>query len=247
MKADGAQTVSAAPSPAALRNLIAGAWVSQAIYVAAKLGIADLLEEKPQSPAELAETTGANADALHRLMRALASIGLFAEDENGRFGLTPLGGGLRSNGPVSLRAFAIFCGESWHWRAWGELLHSVRTGQSAFEHLFGKGLFDYFAEHPEAARINDAAMTSSGALQSSAVASAYDFSSGTIVDVGGGEGALLSAILARHLDARGVLFDLPHAIRGAAVPLADARLAKRCDLVAGSFFEGVPSGAIFIS
>ncbi len=131
----------AAPAPTALRDLITGGWVSRAIYVAAKLRIADLLEDGPKSPAALAEMTGVRADGLHRVLRMLASLGMFVETEDGCFALTPLAEGLRSKAPVSWRAFAIFCGESWHWRAWGELLHSVRTGQPAFEQVFGMGLF----------------------------------------------------------------------------------------------------------
>ena len=242
MTANNAPTTSAAPAPMALRDLIVGGWVSQAVYVAAKLGLADLVEDGPKSPAELAEATGTRADRLHRVLRMLASIGVFVENEDGRFALTPLAEGLRSRAPVSWRAFAIFCGENWHWRAWGELLHSVRTGEPAFEHTFGTSLFDYLSGNPEAAQVFDTAMTSSGALQNRAVVSAYDFSAGTIVDVGGGEGALLAAILARNPDARGVLFDLPHAAEGAAGLLAAAGLAQRCEVVPGSFFEQVPTG-----
>ena len=122
----------------ALLQIASGSWIGQAVHVAAKLGIADLLEDGPRSPAALAEATGTHAGALHRLLRALASLGVFAEDADGRFALTPLAEGLRTNAPGSLRAYAIMMGEDWHWRAWGELLHSVRTGQSAFDHVFGR-------------------------------------------------------------------------------------------------------------
>ncbi|HEX2278303.1 MAG TPA: methyltransferase [Candidatus Tectomicrobia bacterium] len=172
---------------------------------------------------------------------------MFVETEDGRFALTPLADGLRSKAPVSWRAFAIFCGESWHWRAWGELLHSVHTGQPAFEYAFGTGAFDYFAAHPEAARIFDAAMTSGGSLQNRAVVTAYDFSAGTTVDVGGGEGALLTTILGAYPSARGLLFDLPHVIEAATNLIAKAGLEARCDVVSGSFFEQVPvGGSIYI-
>lgn len=241
MSQDGSNTAAASASMALLQ-MASGSWIGQAVHVAAKLGIADLLEDGPKSPAALAEATGAHADALHRLLRALASLGVFAEEADGRFALTPTAEGLRTNAPDSLRAYAIMLGESWHWRAWGELLHSVRTGQSAFEHAFGRDLFGYFGEHPEAARVFDAAMTSRTGHENAIVTVAYDWPAGMIVDVGGGQGALLAAILARTSDARGVLFDLPHVIAAARGLIDEAGLTARCDLVAGNFFERVPTG-----
>jgi hypothetical protein len=225
-----------------LLELASGCWVAQAVHVAAKLGIADLLEHGPKSLAALAEATGADADALRRLLRALASLGVFAEDDNGSFTLTPLAEGLRTSVPGSLRGYAIMMGEKWHWRAWGELLHSVRTGQSAFEHVFGCNLFQYLGQDPEAGRAFTAAMTSRTGQENAVVTAAYDWPAGTIVDVGGGQGALLAAILARRTDARGVLFDLPHVIAAAGELIEEKGLTARCELVAGDFFEVVPAG-----
>jgi hypothetical protein len=231
-----------APSPSAtLLNLIVGSWVSQAISVAAKLGIADLLEEGPRSCADLAKAAGAHPDALYRLLRTLASTGIFAEEDDGRFALTPLAEGLRTNAPASLRAYAAFCAEDWHWQAWGQLLHSVRTGNSAFEHVHGTQLFDYFARHPQAARAFDEAMTSRGNLEDRAIAAAYDMPR-TIVDVGGGRGSLIATMLRRNPEARGILFDRPHVIAGATALIREAGLADRCQLVAGDFFDRVPAG-----
>jgi hypothetical protein len=169
-------------------------------------------------------------------------MGVFAEDAEGRFVLTPLAEGLRADAPASMRAFIMMMGEDWHWRAWGELLESVRTGQSAFEHVFGCGLFAYFAARPEAARVFDAAMTSRTDQEKAAVLAAYDWPAGTIVDVGGGVGALLAAILARRPDAHGVLFDLPHVTTDATERIEQAGVSQRCKVVAGDFFQEVPPG-----
>ena len=241
MASDEPQTGTTSASMTLLR-MISGSWVSQAIHVAAKLQVADHLASGAKSSDELARAAGADADALHRLLRALASVGVFTEGGDGRFSLTPLADALRTDAPGSLRAYAIMLGEDWHWRAWGQLPHSVRTGQSAFEHVFGCGVFDYFAAHPEAAQVFNAAMTSRTGQENAAVTAAYEWPAGTIVDVGGGQGALLAAILERNPDARGVLFDVAHVVDAARPLMAEAGLAARCELVAGSFFERVPSG-----
>src|SRR5713101_4377476 len=146
--------------PVAMLQMIAGFWVSRAIYIAAKLGIADLLKGGPQSSEELAQATGLHAPSLYRVLRALASVGVFAEDDRGRFALTPLAATLRTDVPGSLCAFAIAeLGED-HYPAWGEVLHSVKTGEIAFNHLFGMDVWQYRAQHPEDGRIFDEAMAS---------------------------------------------------------------------------------------
>jgi hypothetical protein len=232
-----------APSPSpTLLDLIVGSWVSQSISVAAGLGIADLLDDGPLPCADLARATETHPDALYRLLRALASIGIFAEDGDGRFALTPLAEGLRTKSPASLRAYAIFAGADCHWRAWGQLPHSVRTGECAFEHVFGTQVFDYFARHPDAAQVFDAAMTSRSSTEDPAVAGAYKDLRGTIVDVGGGRGSLMAALLHRNPEARGILFDRPHVIEGATALIREAGLAERCQLVGGDFFDRVPRG-----
>ena len=230
-------------SPMALLNMVTGCWVSQALYVAAKLGIADLLHEGPQSCTRLAEATQTHAGSLYRVLRALASVSIFAEDEEGRFSLTPLAEHLRAGAPGSLRAFTIMLGEQEHWRAWEGVLHSVRTGQPAFEHVFGMPHFRYFAEHPEAARIFDEAMTSRGGQENEAIVAAYDFANTrTMVDVGGGQGTLLASILQVHPNARGVLFDLPHVIATSRTRMASAGQGAQFEFVAGDFFVSVPAG-----
>ena len=217
--------------------------VSQAIYVAAALGIADLLEDGPKSADELAEATGTHAPSLYRLLRALASVGLFIETDD-RFGLTPLAEYLRTDTPGSLRAFVMLIGQQSFWRSWGHLLHSVRTGEPAFRKLYGTGPFEYWAAHPEEAAVFNAAMTSllSGVVD--AVVQSYDFSGiGVLLDVGGGEGALLAALLAANPSLRGILFDQPHVVSTVGALLEQAGVADRCEVVGGSFFEAVPAGA----
>jgi hypothetical protein len=229
--------------PATLVQMLTGCWISQALYVAATLGIADLLREGPRSYEMLAEATQTHAGALYRILRALASLGVFAEDEERRFTLTPLAELLRSDAPGSLRAFAIMLGSREHWRAWEGALHSVKTGEPAFDHVFGMPLFQYFATHPESASVFDHGMTSRGAQDNSAILAAYDFSAAhKLVDVGGGHGTLLSSLLAAYPDARGVLFDLPHVIAAVRERLERQGETGRCEYVAGDFFAMVPSG-----
>jgi hypothetical protein len=227
-------------APFALVQLATGYWLSQAIYVAAKVGIADLLAQGPRSAAQLAESVGAHPDSLHRILRALAGAGVFREDGDGRFALTPLAEHLRSDVPTTVRNYVIMLGSGWLWRAWGELLYSSQTGEPAFERVFGTQFFKYMAEHPDAARIFDVAMTSRSRQEDAAVAAAYNWPVGTVVDIGGGRGSQLAAILKRAPACRGILFDQPHVIPSAARLLDEAALAARCEVVAGDFFEGVP-------
>jgi hypothetical protein len=219
-----------------------GSWVSQAISVAARLGIADLLDGEARSCAALAQATNTHPGALYRLLRALASVGIFAEEGDGRFRLTPLAECLRTDSPVSVRDYAVLLGEEWCWRPWGHLLHSVESGAPAFEHVFGMPIFEYLAQSPGAAAVFDAAMSSRGNLEDEAVVAAHDFDRGTIIDVGGGRGSLIAAILRQNLNVRGILFDLPHVQERAAELLRKADLPGRWELVAGDFFDRVPAG-----
>jgi hypothetical protein len=237
MQADGI------PPTVALYQKLTGAWVAQAISVVATLGVADALAGGPQGVDALAAAANADAPSLYRVLRALASTGIFAEDEDGRFRLTPQAEPLRSDAPGSVRPFAIMLGEEWNWRPWGELLHSVRTGQPAFEHAYGTGIFQYMANQPEAAALFDAALTGRSAQDNQAVVAAYDFSVfRTVVDIGGGRGSLLATILLANPDVRGVLFEQAHVIPGARQYLDAAGLGPRCELVAGDFFESVVAG-----
>jgi hypothetical protein len=231
-----------APAPSILQ-LATGFWASQALYVAAKLGMADFLADGPKPVEALAADAGLNAQALYRLLRTLAGVGVFAEDEQGHFRNTTLSKTLETNAPGSLRPFVIMLGEPESWRAWGELLHSVRTGRPAFEYAFGVPLFDYFAAHPEPARIFDEAMASRSAAEIETVLDVYDFSdAGRIVDVGGGNGALLTAILETHPHAEGILFELPTVIERARVTLSGHPAVSRLRFEEGDFFDAVPSG-----
>ena len=226
-----------------LFQMITGYYISQAIYVAATLGIADRLRDGPRFSDELAHATGAHAPSLYRLLRLLVSAGVFAEQEDGRFALTPIGSYLQTETPGSLRAVALQFSGPLHQQAWSALLHSVQTGETAFDHLFGMGLFPYLAHHPEEAAIFNGAMTAFSTQVSTAVVVAYDFAPfGTIVDVGGGQGALLRTILRATPTARGVLFDLPQVVTGAKEPMEAAGLTERCTIVGGDFFESVPTG-----
>ena len=176
-----------------MMSLLSGAWVAQSIFVVAKLGIADLVDQGLVSSVELAAATGAHAPSLSRVMRALVSIGIFTETD-GVFGMTPLSARLRSNVPGSLRAYAIMNGEQWVWRSWGEIELSVRTGRPAFNQIFGAPLFDYYNSHPEAGRVSAAALSSLSVAENAAIVGACNFpASGTVVDVGGGQGSLLAA------------------------------------------------------
>jgi hypothetical protein len=225
-----------------LLHMAAGAYIGQAISVAAKLGIADLLADGPKTPAALAAGAGAHAGSVHRLLRVLASVGVFVEQSEGLFALTPLASCLRTDSTDSLGAFAIMLGEDWHLRAVGDLYHSVKTGEPAFAHVFGMPLYSYLGQNPDASAVFDAAISSRARQENAATAAAYDWPDGTIVDVGGGQGALLAAILAQRPNARGVLFELPHVAESARTFLATTGLAERCQCVAGNAFETVPSG-----
>lgn len=230
------------PAGDALRRMIVGYRLSRAISVAAELGIADLLAASPRDAGELAQATGTHAGALYRVLRLLASEGVFRERDDGRFELTALAEPLRSDAPASLRQRAIFDGLPCNWLPWGSLLHSVTTGEPAFPATFGSSFFEYLRQHPADAAAFDALMAEQTRPWSRAVLAAYDFSAaGTIVDVGGGYGALLAAILAAHAHVRGILLDLPHVVERARPLLADAD-ADRCTVVAGDFFDAVPAG-----
>jgi len=238
------QTVTSELSPAAaMLGLITGFRVSRALYVAAKLGIADRLSNGRKSIDELARLTSVHAPSLFRVMRARASVGIFAEDEQGRYTLTPRAATLQSDVPGSLRAWAILALGEEHYQAWGDLLHTVRTGETAFPHVFGMGVFQYEAQHPEHAKIFDEAMANLVGVYNSAVLASYSFSSiQKIVDVGGGDGSLISAILIKHPNIRGVLFDMPHVADKAKRKITEAGLSDRCEVVAGDAFKEVPSG-----
>jgi|tagenome__1003787_1003787.scaffolds.fasta_scaffold20957168_2 hypothetical protein len=238
------------PSPhAQLDRMITGYWLSQAIYAAAKFGIADLLSSGPKSIDELAQKTSTNPDALYRLLRALASVGIFAEGPPRHFSLTPLAEPLQANVADSKRGLALMSGDE-QFKAWAEIVYSIQTGKKAFDKVFGQPIFDYLGKHHDKAQIFDAAMVGIHGRESGAVLNAYDFTGiDLVVDVGGGNGSQLVALLQANPSMRGVLFDLPHVIERAKAKCATAGLpssanntnsadvASRIEFVAGSFFE----------
>jgi len=224
-----------------LRRLIDGYKVTQAIYVAATLGIADLLAEGTRDSDDLAAATGTDPDALRRLLKALAAVGVLEEHEGSTFTLTAVGEGLRSDGEEPLAGWALFSGGADAWQAWGELLYSTRTGESAFTHVHGMNAWEYRASHPESAAVFDRAMTDLARRSNRSLLDSYDFGRfSTVVDVGGGRGAFLAALLEAHPGMHGVLFDLPHVIETSAATIGATDSRRRVE--AGSFFERVPEG-----
>ncbi len=197
----------------------------------------------PRTSDDLAIATGSHAPSLYRLLRALAGVGVFEETGERQFALTPLGDCLRSDSPVRLKGWAEFIGRPYHWRSWADLRHSVETGENAFQHVHGVDPWEYRAREPEESEIFDRAMTDLTRASVRALLDSYDFGRfGVVVDIGGGRGALLAALLGEYPSLRGVLFDQPHVVSGAAELLSAAGVADRCEVVAGSFFEAVPEG-----
>lgn len=226
--------------PPALFQMMSGYWVSQAVYVAAKLGIADIIQDSPISCEQIATRAQVHADSLFRLLRALESIGI-CQKKNEKYSLTAHGRLLRSDVPGSLRSMALTLGEI-HYQAWANLAHSVRTGRPAFDDVFRAGLFQHLSEKTDDGAIFNAAMSDFSGLVSCAVGLAYDFSGArSVIDVGGGHGKFLRTILQMNAQLKGIVFDLPSVMNGAKEHLAgmNGRLAK----VSGDFFTSVPAGA----
>jgi hypothetical protein len=227
-----------------LLGLINGFQTTQAIRVAATLRVADYLNDGARSVGELAARTKSHPGSLYRLLRALAAVGVFREEEGQKFSLTALGDCLRTDSATPLGAWAEVVGSPCFWQTWGHLLHSVQTGENAFHNLNGKDVWQFRAEHPEDGAAFDRAMTQLSRGSAEAVIRAYDFSPfHHIVDVGGGQGLMLAAILHAHPHMRGTLFDQPDVVAGAKAVLAERGVVDRCHIVGGSFFETVPDGA----
>jgi hypothetical protein len=231
------------PPNVALFEIAQGAWVTQALYAAVRLRLADELAHGPLSADEVARRAGSDPDATFRVLRALAGQGVFTLRRDGRFALTGVGRSLRWDADGSMAPMIAMVGSPEHWQHWSDLHYSVTTGRTAVEKQRGMPIFDYLETNPEyAARFNDA-MTGVSAIAIEAAVPAYDFSDRRlVVDVGGGHGALLTAVLRAAPDARGILFDLPSVADGARAAIAAAGLAQRCAVTGGSFFESVPAG-----
>jgi len=231
------------PPPLQMLQLISGFWIARCTYVLAKLAIADLIKDEPKNADELAAATGSHGPSLFRVLRALASVGVITQDDRNRFGATQLSDTLRDE-PGSMRAFAMTeLGEE-HYPAWGELLHSVRTGGIAFDKAFGENCWEFFARHPDNARIFNDAMSGMTAQANEALHAAYSFVGiKKIIDVGGGHGGLITSILAKNPGMTGILFDSPQVIEGAKTKVMSSQVSDRCELAGGDFFQSIPPGA----
>ncbi|MEY8014924.1 MULTISPECIES: methyltransferase [Mycobacterium] len=240
------------PAPAVLLEMLMDAWVAQAITAAADLGIADALASGPLAAGDLAKAVGADTDALTRLMRALISRGIFRQRRDGRYDLTPLAQPLRRDAEISLAAWARWAGSPQLRERWSHLSDGIRAGRCVAAEMADQNMFDYLAGQPELNDIFNQAMTNVSELSIAPLMAAYDFGSfgarATIVDVGGGHGRLLSAILAATPQARGVLFDMPQVVAGAPEELRRHRVADRVEIAEGSFFDDVipPGGDIYV-
>jgi len=225
---------------------ISAYWTSQLVFVAATLGIADELARRPLAPEALAKRLRVHAPSLRRVLRALASVGVFAARPDGRYRLTPVGATLRSDAPGSLRSFALMMVDDYNWQSWGALLHGVRMGEIPFDHVHGTPVFEYLRARPEKDRVFSESMASISGVENGAIARAYDFGRfGTLVDVGGAHGHLLATILGRHRRLRGILYDQPQVVEAARAAgfITAPGIAARCTVDGGSFFERVPTGA----
>ncbi len=232
------------PPPIQMLQIMSGFWISRCVYILAKLGIADLIKDESKTVDELATATASHALSLFRVLRALASIGIISQHGQNRFGATPLSDTLRSDVRGSLRAFAMTEMGEEHYPAWGELLHSVRTGGIAFDKAFGQPVWEFFANHPDNAKIFNDAMSGMTAQANEALHAAYDFGDiKRIMDVGGGHGGLITSILQKNADMRGILFDSPQVIEGAKASIEALGISDRCELIGGDFFHTVPPGA----
>jgi SAM-dependent methyltransferase len=231
------------PLPPVLFQMATGYWLSQAIYVAAKLGIADLLKDGPQSCFALAAATGSDGRSLFRLMRALAGVGVFSHVSGDCFALNRLATSLQADAPASLKAMVITIGEI-HYQACGSLLYSVQTGSPAFDDVFGASLFDYLRQNADTAGAFHHGMTDLSSMLVYAVLTAYDFTGiASIVDIGGGEGKFLEKILELNPEMRGTVFDTASTLGKARQEPNHGAIGGRCSYVSGDFFDSVPEGA----
>lgn len=235
------------PPPAVVTQMLLGRWVSQAIGAAAKFGYADQLAEGPKTADELGKLTRTHGPSVFRLLRGLASVGIFTESD-GRWSNTPLSDTLREGVQGSVRAMALFVNHEVHIKSWLGLWHAVQTGKSGFVHMHGKNAWEFIEENPDVGEIFNAAMTSFTSTIAHAVVEAHDFAGvEQLCDVGGGHGMLLTTILEKHASMRGILFDLPHVVAGAGAVLGKSAAAKRCEIVGGDFFRSVPAAEAYIS
>lgn len=229
------------PPQVRMLQLACGSWVAQAVSVFARLGVADVLSAGPRRTDEIAAVVGAHPQTLYRLLRALSDYDVVTELDGKRFALAALGETLRHGVPGSCAGMMTMIGSRFQWLAWGDLYESLRTGEPAFARVFGVPIFEYLREHPDDAAIFNAAMSEISEMEIATSLPLYDFGRfRTIVDVGGGHGRLLAAILDAHPGVNGVLFDQPDVVAGAGDNLS--RFGERCRVAGGDFFQSVPSG-----
>jgi len=233
-----------APDPVQQVFQVATGYVpSTALYLAVQAGIADHLAGGPRTTNELAKATGSNEDALYRVLRLLASLGIFEETAPKQFALTPAADVLRTDAPRSIRDVVLFVADPLHFRVYADAIHSLRSGAPSAEQTLGMPVFQYFETHPDYSAIFNNAMTTLSASMVPAVLEAYDFSGiDVLVDIAGGHGRLLAAILKKYPRMKGVLFDRDHVIAGAGAPIVKAGVADRCQTASGDFFQAVPRG-----
>ena len=237
------QPLNQPPVPEQILQIITNFWTSRAVHVFAKLGIPDLLVSGPKTVEELAAETKMHAPSLYRLLRALATTGFVTATADGRFAQSPVSEFLVTDAPGSLRWFTISELGQEHYPAWGNLMHSVKTGEIAFDNFFGADIWKYFQQNPEDAAVFNNSMSGVTAATNEEILAVYDFSSfGTIVDIGGGHGGLITSILKANPKLKGILLDAPQVIEGARPKIEAAGLAERCETVAGDFFKSVPAG-----
>lgn len=233
------------PASLALMQMITASFISQAIYIAAELSIADLLKDNPKTVDELAEATGSKATNLYRVLRALASVGIFSEVTPKKFALTETAKYLQTDIHGSLRSLAMMMGDSWHWHCWGDILNVVKTGQPALQKLYQvNNAFEYLAQNPVSQAIFNDTMTSyNQSFVNPAIVESYNFQDiNNLVDIGGGHGSLIASILKSNQHLNGVLFDLPSVVINANKLLVDEQVSNRCKISAGDFFTSVPAG-----
>jgi len=243
MHAKKINTADAPPPHMQLIEMARGHWMSRIAYVAAELGLADHLAEGPRNATELAAATATHAPSLYRLLRALAGLGILAENDRHEFSLTPIGEALRTGAPGSARATILTIASDWWLSGFGQLRYSVETGKSGFEKTLGMPLFDWLAQNPDQASLFSETMVGVHGMEPAAVAGSYDFSRfSTIVDVGGATGHLLTTILRHHPEPRGILYDLPHVVRDAPRLIEACGMSARVSIEKGSFFDRVPNG-----
>lgn len=240
---DNYERVDMSENAAALASMLNGYQSTAILYVAAKLDLADILSRRARDSGDLACALGAHPSSLHRILRALVVLGVCREEDDGRFTLTALGTLLRSDVPGSLNAMAVICGEE-YFGAWGGLLHTVMTGETAFDHVFGMSQWEHRQEQPELSRQFGSDLAQETARAALAIVKAYDFSLfGTVADIGSGRGALLAAILNTCPKATGILFDKQHVIEEARGYMEEHGVAERCRFVPGDFFDSLCENA----